>query len=194
MYHIYSTDAIILKRFSVGEANIFVHALTREFGLITASAQGVRLSKSKLNAALSEYSLVTLSSVKGKSGWKIIDATSHTHLYFPTSVAGRQLVARICSTVVTMVSGEEPNPEIYEMILHACKNVAEIEETKVKVIETIVMLRLLYYLGYVVRDTETEKYLLHPTELGETLISEAEKDQPILVARINTAFSASHLI
>ncbi len=59
-YHIYTTDGIVLKRTAYGEANIFVHVLTHDLGLIIASVQSARLSTSKLNSALSEYTFVSV--------------------------------------------------------------------------------------------------------------------------------------
>lgn len=47
MHHIYTTKAIVIKSLPSGEANKIYFLLTHDLGFIKASAQGVRLGKSK---------------------------------------------------------------------------------------------------------------------------------------------------
>ena len=76
MHHIYTTEAIIIKSISMGEANRIYFLLTRDLGFIKATAQGVRLAKSKLKGHLLTFSLVKISVVKGKDLWRITSAES----------------------------------------------------------------------------------------------------------------------
>src|ERR1035437_4083782 len=71
MHHIYTTKAIIIKSVPIGEANKYYFLLTEDLGFIRASAQGVRLDKSKLKGHLQEFCLVKISLVKGKEVWRI---------------------------------------------------------------------------------------------------------------------------
>ena len=83
MNHIYTTKAIIVKSAPVGEANKLYFLLTHDLGFIKASAQGVRLSKSKLKGHLEEFSLILLSVVKGKEIWRITSVETiyqNTHI------------------------------------------------------------------------------------------------------------------
>ena len=47
------TDALIIREYHVGEADRFVVALTRELGVIHASAKGARKIKSRNSTATS---------------------------------------------------------------------------------------------------------------------------------------------
>ena len=71
MHHIYTTKAIIIKSIPTGEANRFYFLFTKDLGFIKASAQGVRLLKSKLKGHLQTFSIVNISVVKGKEIWRI---------------------------------------------------------------------------------------------------------------------------
>ena len=58
MHHIYTTKAIIIKSLPLGEANKIYFLLTKDLGFIKASAQGVRLDKSKLKGHLEDFSAI----------------------------------------------------------------------------------------------------------------------------------------
>ncbi len=75
MHHIHHTNALILGSRNRGEANRVFTILTREMGLIHAVAQGVRLNKSKLRYALTDYSYAKIDLVRGKEVWRITSAT-----------------------------------------------------------------------------------------------------------------------
>ena len=63
----YSTDAIVLKRANVGEADRVVTLLSRSEGKLTCVAKGVRKLSSSQRAALEPGNLVTVHLVKTKS-------------------------------------------------------------------------------------------------------------------------------
>ena len=66
MHHKFHTDALIVGSAVFGEANKVYELFTRDFGMIRASAQGVRLAKSKLKYALQDLSYVRVDLVQGK--------------------------------------------------------------------------------------------------------------------------------
>ena len=88
-YHIYTTDGIILKRTIFGEANIILHVLTGDLGLITATAQAARLLQSKLRMGLQEYSHVSITCIKGKNGWKITNVMEKENFFFHSPLYAR---------------------------------------------------------------------------------------------------------
>lgn len=73
-YTVHTTEGFILSSTPIGEANRIYHIFTREFGVVVATAQGVRLSKSKLRPHLLDYSFSSVSFVKGKEFWRITSA------------------------------------------------------------------------------------------------------------------------
>ena len=73
MHHIYTTKAIIIRSIPIGEANKYYFLLTEDLGFIRATAQGVRLDKSKLKGHLQDFCFVEISLVKGKQKATQID-------------------------------------------------------------------------------------------------------------------------
>ena len=55
MHHIYHTEGIILGSRNFGEAGKYYYIFTRDLGMITAGAQGVRKMSSKLRFVLQDF-------------------------------------------------------------------------------------------------------------------------------------------
>ena len=114
LYHIYTTDGIILKRSPFGEANVLLYVLTKDLGLVMASAQSARLSKSKLRHGLQEYSHVLASFVKGKNGWKLTNVSEKGSFFFDLPRPYTRVLAQIVFILIKMMPGEHPHPEIFK--------------------------------------------------------------------------------
>ena len=82
MYHIHTTHALVVGMLPVGEKHYFVNLFTKDFGMIRAKAQSVRVNVSKLRFALQEYSFVNISLVRGKDTWRITNAEPIYNIYF----------------------------------------------------------------------------------------------------------------
>ena len=115
-YHIYTTDGIILKRTPFGEANILLHILTEDLGLIMASARSARLSVSKLRPALQEYAYVSVSCIKGKNGWKITNVVEKGSFYFDMPEHSHKVLAQVVWVLLKMIQGESVHPEIFQTV------------------------------------------------------------------------------
>jgi DNA repair protein RecO len=192
-YHVYSTEGIILKRTPFGEGNLILHVLTKEFGLVIGSARSVRLSKSKLRPSLQEYSLVLLSMVKGKNGWKITNASQTKNYFFDSPKFSHHSLAQISSLLLKTITGELPHKEIFETVKSGFDYFSKIKESEVKSLEILTVLRILYELGYVVKDEKTEKFLNNLLVWSEDLFSEIENNKISIVGLINNALKESQL-
>src|SRR5438046_1885798 len=115
-YHIYTTDGIILKRTPFGEANVLLHVLTQDLGLIIASARSARLSMSKLRPALQEYAYVSISAIRGKGGWKVTNVADKGDFYFGYEPHQQKLIAQIGTVLLQMIAGESVHPEIFHIV------------------------------------------------------------------------------
>ena len=73
-YTIITTPGFIIGSRPRGEAGKLLSIFTRDLGLVLASAQGIRLEKSKLRYAARDYSFGEYSFVKGKEFWRLTDA------------------------------------------------------------------------------------------------------------------------
>ena len=76
-----TTDALIIREYNnIGEADRFVAALTRDLGLIRASARGARNIKSRNAAATQLLAYSRLSLVKGRDKY-IIDSAAPLNVF-----------------------------------------------------------------------------------------------------------------
>ena len=192
-YHIYTTEGIILKRVSFGEANIVLHILTSDFGLIIASAQAGRLQSSKLRPALQEYTLVSVSCVKGKNGWKVTNAVEKGNFYFDLPEYSRRVLCQISSVLLQMIQGETPHPEIFQTVKTGFEFLGTLSEKDVGNFEVLTVLRILYQLGYVAKDETTETILKDMNVWDEKLLQAVSENKIYIVAQVNKALQESHL-
>ena len=199
-YHIYTTDGIILKRTAFGEANVLLHILTNELGLIMASARSARLSVSKLGPALQEYAHISVSCIKGKNGWKVTNVVEKGSFYFEYPEYSHQVVAQVATLLLKMITGEAPHPEIFQTVQSGFEFLKNVLQKDISNFETLMVLRILYELGYVSSHTHTqgnpvyvEVFLKNVTEWNSELLEEVAENKLVLVSLINKGLKESHL-
>jgi len=152
MYHIHTTFAFVLNVSPSGEKNHFVTLFTREFGMIKAKAQSVRVCDSKLRYALQEYSYIEVCLVKGKDIWRITNALPIYNIYF--ELKDNQdtffVIARVFSLIRRLVPEEGCEVLIFDDMKAICENALTKKYTKksIEIIEWFFILRMLYFLGY----------------------------------------------
>lgn len=193
MYHIYTTDGIVLKRSNFGEANVILYILTRDLGLIIASAQSARLGVSKLRPSLQEYSSSVFSAIKGKNGWKITNAISKKNFFFETPAFAQKFISQISTILVRMMPGEEIHKEIFDVVSTCFEYVQKVPEEDLQNFEILCMIRILYHLGYVSSDESIQKFLSSTSEWGDNLLLEIKVNKKILVEKINNGLKESQL-
>ncbi len=192
-YHIYTTEGIILKRTPFGEANILISVLTYDFGLIKASARSARLSTSKLRPALQEYSFVIISCVKGKGGWKITNVSVKENSFFNHPQYIRRVVAQVASVLLKMIQGEDPHKEVFQIIKSGFEYLKDISEEKVENFEILIVLRVMFELGYVAKTEDLLVFLDSREEWNEDVLQKVGSQKKFLISLINKALSESHL-
>lgn len=192
-YHIYTTDGIILKRTTFGEANVLLHILTLDLGLIIASARSARLSVSKLRPALQEYNLVSVSCIKGKNGWKITNVVSKESFYFDSEEYTHKVISQIISVLLQMIQGEHPHKEIFEIVRDAFIFLKNVKKESLSNFEVLVVIRILHELGYVVNDFDTKIFFEKPIIWNEILLERVKENKTHLISLINKALRESHL-
>ncbi len=180
-----------MKRTPFGEANILVHVLTADLGLIMASARSARLYVSKLRPALQEHAYVSVSCVKGKGGWKITNVVSKGSFYFGYPIHTHKVMSQITFVIMQMIQGETPQKEVFEIIKNGLEFLKGVSEENISSFETLVVLRILNELGYVVKDSTTETLLNN--DWNEELLSRVKENKIAVVGIINKALKASHL-
>jgi len=158
MHHLYQTEAIILRSSNTREADRFIRAFTRDFGMVEAGATGVRHLKSKLRYSLQECSLVSLTLVKGKASWRITNAAPIRNFFSDLrgdeqkDLRKSKLAVRILKLTARLVAGEEPHPELFRLVHEGLSTLVDMKEfsrEQEASFECLFVLRLLRELGYV---------------------------------------------
>ena len=194
MHHIYTTKAIIIKSVSIGEANKYYFLITPDLGFIRASAQGVRLDKSKLKGHLQEYCKVSISLVKGKDTWRIIGVETIEHSPFLNDINKLIAIKNIFSLLLRLLHGEEKNELLFNSIEFfydfLIKN--KLSQDNIKNLETITALRILYHLGYFKKSFDLFDFVKND-ELSIDILNLFNNKKSLATEDINNALNETHL-
>ncbi len=189
----YKTDAIVLDSFPVGEANASFALLTPEIGMVYAVAQGIRLEKSKLRFTLQQYAHCSLVLVYGKTGWRITNAVPINNPSIEATMSGRIIIARVIGLIRRLVTGEEPHTELYQVCVDAMNTLSTTDSHQTHShIETVWVLRILYYLGYIDNNAIISPALAVDIKDVEKNMFSTELSRDAIV-QINRAIASSHL-
>jgi len=192
-YHIYTTDGIILKRTASGEANITLYILTKDLGLILASARSARLSSSKLRPSLQEYSSGSITCIKAKNGWKVTNVNQKENFFFDSDIFYRKFLSQISVLLIKMITGEYPQEEIFTTIEKSFQSLATINKNDIDNLEVLTVLRVLYLLGYVETNESISMFFQNISDYDSALIGIVGGKRMEIVGIINNALKESQL-
>ncbi len=193
MHHIYHTEGIILGSRNFGEAGKHYSIFTRDLGMITASAQGVRKMSSKLRFILQDFSYIRIDLVQGKNIFRVTSASKTNQLEQLTKKVGTlKVFVNIARLLKRLLSGVEPNEVLFVDVLNGLL-VLEKSETKDDLlnIEAIVVLRILNNLGYIGENEILQNLIKSPFE--QDLVFKISKDRSKVLHQINKALKETHL-
>jgi len=203
MYVIHTTPGFVIDSRPHGEAGKLLSLFTRDYGLVFASAQGIRLEKSKLRYYTQDHSFGIFSLVRGKEYWRLTSAQSatptevgpqHRSPRGPTSI-GVDLIARLALLLRRLLHGEEPHPELF-VIIESCANFLlenmVISEEQSKTLESITVLRMLHALGYIGSDSSLNESI-SSSELTFQFLDSLVEKRAAINQHINKALRESHL-
>ena len=194
MNHIYTTKAIIIKSLPKGEANKFYFLLTKDLDFIKATAQGVRLDKSKLKGHLEEMTLVSISLVKGKEMWRITSVETILQNNFLKNPKKLVIIKNIFSLLLRLLHGEEKNEELFDCVDSFYRFISdnEFSSDAARNLETIVVMRILYYLGYFEKPFDLSDFT-EKNELSMDLLNSFNDKRKLAIGEINKALEETHL-
>ena len=198
-HHIYHTRGIVIEAFDVKEANKSYWIFTRDLGMIIASAQGVRLAASKLRFSLQPLSIAEVSLVRGRAGWRVVNAREISNIYWkikdvPQSVA---MSSRVLRLVRRLVAGEEKNENLFDSLSAGLLFLADGDNgtrpttKQVMNLEFILLLQVLYNLGYFAPPTELLWSINEP--LSVQMIESMSVYRSQAVAIINSSIKETQL-
>jgi DNA repair protein RecO len=194
-HHIYTTDAFILESQLSGEADRYFTLFTKDFGLIRATARGVRLAKSKLRYSLQELSRSRISLVRGKEVWRITSARIEENLFskYRNQKPVLYLIAQISTLIKRLVGGEEKNEPLFMIVSDVISFLESktFSDQELKYVEIIAVLRILHNLGYL-RNTSELQPFVH-SGWSDALLSELEPHKNFALREINTSLRETQL-
>ncbi len=183
-YAIYTTEGIILGSHHSGEASKLYYLYTKDFGLIFAKAQGVRLLDSKLRFNLEEYSLATFSLVRGKEIWRITGVTEkikdeqHVLVY-----------ARVCTLVRRLVQGEEKNELLFDVLRYMFYIRDSFSKEQAVAFESMMLMYALRVLGYL----DSDRIVVLPPAPDISVLPLIMEKKREVIAEINKALKETQL-
>ncbi len=192
-YHVYTTSGIVLKRMPFGEANILLYLLTKDLGLINASARSARLFTSKLRSSLQEGALISVSCIKGKNGWKITNVVSNNSFYFDYPEYTHKVVFQIFRLLLKMIVGESSDSHIFEIVKSGLDELKNIEKSKIVDFEALMVLRVLNELGYVEINNDNKIFLDRKSDWGGNIIDALGNNRLKIIKTINNSLKESQL-
>lgn len=200
MHEIHTTPGFIIDARPYGEADRMLSIFTRELGLVSAVAQGIRLEKSKLRYFAQEYSTGMFSLVRGRDLWRLTSAQEGA--VPPSESAPRQLLGRVAMLLKRMLHGEEPHPELYETIASLAAFLSSdrvasgadraASDADLGVLESLTVFRIMSRLGYIGDDPVLSGYL-SSSEIGPDILRRAVAHKASMNKHINRALKESQL-
>ncbi|MCX6755629.1 MAG: DNA repair protein RecO [Candidatus Nomurabacteria bacterium] len=198
MHHIYHTDAIILGSNDFGETGKFYSIFTRELGMINATAQGIRKMSSKLRYVLQDFNYVRVDLVRGKELWRITSASKTNELEkISKSELGLKTVANISKLLKRLLQGEEQNEALFQdvldgfYILENKLNTSHVSKEEIQNIEMVLVLRILYHLGYLGNDGKMNNFINSP--FADDLLPYIAINRNVILTEINKALHETQM-
>ncbi len=148
-YATYITEAMVCGTRHRNSADSSFLLFTREAGMLFADARSVREERSRQRYALQDFSLVRVTLVKGKSGWRVGSIEAVDNYYNQAcDKSARGSVVKVVRLLRRFVHGEESNQQLFDYVKDALSVLIK-ESTERSVLETLVQLELMRMLGYV---------------------------------------------
>ena len=197
MHHKYHTDAIILGSSHFGETGKFYSIFTRELGMINATAQGIRKMSSKLRYVLSDFSYVRVDLVRGKELWRITSASKTNELEkISKTETGLKTIANISKLLKRLLQGEEQNEALFKDVLDGFyilenKLNGQYVKEEIQNTEMILVLRILFHLGYLGDDGKMSEFVSSP--FAEELLPYVATNRVAILSEINKALHETQM-
>ncbi len=188
-YHIYTTTAFVCGAVDQNQSDRAFLLFTESLGMVWASARSVREERSRQRYALQVFSEVTISLIRGKSGWRIGSVMPGANYYQQASTrAERVAITKLCKVARQYIHGEEVSPKLYATLLHGCQTILQSSDIDPEHVVLLFTTKMLHILGYVaapadmtLRFNEPLVAPLQPTEIS------------LLQDMIKNASTVSHL-
>lgn len=195
-HHHYTTEGLVLRGFPKGEGHREILLLTREFGLVRATARSARENRSKLRAGLVDFSYVHATLLRGRESWRIVGAVLVNNFYYDAdSKDKKQLLARLTRLLMRLLAGEEKNEALFSLFLSGMIFLAgeKLFSDDIKNLECVLVLRMLHALGYVGEGEKDLAGVILSSEITRAHLSSLAPLRARAIKEINESLAQSHL-
>ncbi len=192
MHKIYTSEGLVLNSRGVGEKNTLVTIFSKELGIVHAKAISARMAKGKLKGHIVPYSLGAYTLVRGKEGWRLIQANSKLNaLSSLTTLSKKRIFVRTIKLVQKM-SGFEPEVKLFNCLISGFNTLINIDDYLLKTFEAVLVARVLFILGYM-SFSELPESLNDFEDFSDTTLIDLKHHLKELVLHINEGLQESQL-
>lgn len=190
-YTTYTTKALVCGTFDRNTADCSYLMFTRELGMLYADARSVRQERSRQRYALQEFSLVRVSLIKVRWGWKVGSIEAQKNYYHEAvDKDARGSVVSLSRLLRRFVKGEDPSPEFFDYVISAFEELVNSHEERLFVLMST-QVHILAHLGYVdIKLVPESVRSVLPSRVASQYTKEAESQVNKLYTH---AVSISHL-
>jgi len=193
MHSIVSTDGLVLAKRGAGEANTLVAILTKDLGLVRASARSARVEQSKLRYGLETLTHGKFSLVRGRYEWKLVGTQDLSRSYLGATAARRRAAGRIARLLLRLIHGEEPVEALYDTVAQGLECLARAAtDADAESIECVLVLRVLAHLGYLPHTPQLAPFI-EADFFSMELTAAVTRSRNLLIRTINESLSATGL-
>ena len=158
-YSTYTTEALVCGSRPNHTSDKAFLLFTKDAGMLWATARSVREERSSQRYALQDFSLIKVSLVRGKSGWRIGSAESEYNAFTEAkSREARGMLTGMVRLLRQFMKGEESVPAVFEDSRKFLDSVKNEQNEKGHVVD-VFAIRLLHKLGYISVAEDYEEYL-----------------------------------
>lgn len=183
----------MLGKRGFGEANALTALLTKEFGLLRATARSARVEHSKLRYGLEPLTRARFTFVRGRQEWKLTGIQQTVRPLLQSSAEARAVAGRIAKLLLRLIHGEEEVQGLFVTVDEGFSALARTSSTEeVRSIESLLVLRILAHLGYLPRTPELAPFI-EKDFFSVELVAEVERSRARLLRVINESLGASGL-
>ncbi len=193
MYEVTTTDAVVLKKYNVGETNTLITLLSRDLGLLQAAARSTRVQQSKLRYRIEPFTKARFSLVRGKVQWRLTGIEDVQTSFLSATPAQYLAAGRISTLLMRLIQGQEEKvTQLYGAVEEGFASIFQSPREDLGTIECVLVLRVLARLGYVPHAKELEPFVEHNL-FPQDLTLEAMRLRPLLIRTINESLKVSGL-
>lgn len=193
MHRVYVSSGLVLGKRGAGEANIVLAVLTSELGLVRVSARSARKEASKLRYGLEPLTTARFSFVRGRHDWKLTGVEQVSREFLSQSSMRRQQSGKIARLLLRLLPGEDPMSDLFETTVLGFQCMARIEnDTDAEAVEWVLVLRILFCLGYLATTPELELFLTSDL-MSPEVSGRARTSRQLLIRTINESLYATGL-